>query len=821
MIRNYFKIAWRNLVRNKVYALINIAGLALGISACLIIYLVASFELSYENFHPDKQRIYRIVCDFTSPVFGRAYAGSVPDPAPAAIREELSGFESVVHFHSYDASVTVPQATAPAKKFDPARQREQRTDIVIAEPQYFNIFRYRWLAGDPSTALSEPFKVVLTESKAYQYLGKLPLSDIIGKTLIYNDSLRLTISGIVKDLPQNTDFIFRDFISFATVYHSFLRNDFGLDQWGNFNRASQAFVKLPPGADPAKINAQFPAFIKKHRIVNESDRADFKLQPLADIHFNNDYGDMFTRKAHLPTLYGLMGIALFILVIAAINFINLSTAQSIERAKETGIRKLLGSNRRHLILQFLSETFILTLLAVILSLFLASPLLALFQSFIPEGVSPRIFTGSTLLFLLLVATLTTLLAGLYPAVVLSAGLPLLNLKGSSMQTGNRRGYLRKGLIVFQFIVSLVFITGTLVISNQIRFMLHKDMGFVKDAIINIPTSRDYPYQKKEALAAAIRELPGVDRVSVSNATPAAKQHWNTSLKYQGKQEITVPCQLEWIDENFVPLYQMKIIAGRNVLPSDTMREFLINASCAKALGFQHPEDAIGRFVQGGVSEGPHNQPYPIVGVVADFHSQSLHEPIKPVFFAVSKKIAASINVKLDTRGKQVSHFTTVLANIEKAWKAAYPNEKFTYAFFDDTIARFYEKEQQTAKLVNTAMGIAIFISCMGLFGLAAFTAKRRTREIGIRKVLGASVANITTMLSKDFVILVAISIVVSAPLAWYFMHKWLENFAYRVSISWWVFVLAGLLAMLIALVTVSFQAVKAAVVNPVKSLRTD
>ena len=821
MIRNYFKIAWRNLARNKVYATINIAGLALGISACLIIYLVASFELSYENFHPNKDRIYRIVCDMSSPVYGHGYVGSVPDPAPAAIREEMAGFESVAMFTTYDASVTVPDNNAPAKKFDAARQREERTDIVVAEPQYFNIFQYKWLAGNPATALVEPFKVVLTQSKAYKYFGKLPLVDIIGKTLIYKDSLRLSISGIVKDLPRNTDFTFNDFISFATVRQSFLRNDFSLEGWGNFRKASQTFVKLPPGSNPAQINAQFPAFIKKHVSVNDGDRADFRLQPLSDVHFNTTYGDDFTRKAHLPTLYGLMGIALFILIIAAINFINLSTAQSIERAKETGIRKVLGSNRRYLIFQFLSETFILTLLAIILSLFLAPPLLSFFQSFIPGEASVQIFSPSILLFLLAIGAFTTLLAGLYPAIVLSAGLPLLNLKGSSMQTGNKRGYLRKGLIVFQFIVSLVFITGTLVIGNQIRFMLRKDMGFAKDAIINIPTNREYPFQKKEALANAIRQLPGVDKVSLSNGTPAANQHWTTSLQYQGTNEITVPCQLEWIDENFVPLYQLKIIAGRNVLPSDTMSEYLVNASCAKALGFQHPEDAIGKFVQGGVSEGSAHKPYPIVGVVADFHTQSLHEPIKPVFFAVSKRVTTSINVKLHTRGKEASHFTAALANIEKQWKAAYPTEKFSFTFFEETIARFYVKERQTALLMNTAMAIAIFISCMGLFGLAAFTAKQRTREIGIRKVLGASVANITTMLSKDFVMLVAVSIVVSAPLAWYFMHKWLENFAYRVAISWWIFVLAGLLAMLIALLTVSFQAIKAAVVNPIKSLRTE
>lgn len=819
MFRNYFKIAWRNLARNKVYGIINIAGLALGISACLVIYLVTSFELSFDNFHPQKERIYRVTCDIHSPLRGIFHIGNVPDPAPMAMRTELTGFESVALFHSYYAKVTIANGNLPVKQFDQLKQGETRTDIVIAEPQYFDIFRYQWLAGNAATALHDPFTVVLTESKARQYFGNIPLDGVIGKTVIYNDSLRLSVSGIVKDLPRNTDFIFRDFISFATVKHSFLANDFGLDQWGNFNKATQAFVKLSAGSSPAKVQAQFPAFVKKHVSLGEEDKATFKLQPLSDIHFNQDYSDNFTRKAHLPTLYGLMGIAAFILIIAAINFINLSTARSIDRAREVGIRKALGSRRSHLILQLLGETLILTLFAAGLSLLFASPVLTAFQSFIPDGVTVRLFQPPTFIFLLVTVVVTTLLAGLYPAFVLSSYLPALSLKGATMQKGNQRGYLRKGLIIFQFTISLVFIIGTLVIGRQIRFMLNQDMGFQKDAIINIPTSGNYPADKKMLLAARIRQLPGVEMVSMSNGTPAASSHWSTPLKYM-EHEVTVPCQLEWIDENFVPLYQLHIIAGRNVLPSDTMKEFLVNATCARALGFKRPEDAIGKFVESGASDGS-SHTCPIVGVVADFHTQSLHEPIKPVFLAVSKKITYSINVKLLTRNQRISRFKTTVAGIEQLWNKTYPNEKFVYTFFDDTIARFYEREQKTAQLMNTAMCIAIFISCMGLFGLATFTAQQRTREISIRKVLGASAANIAAMLSRDFIVLVAIALVAATPLAWYGMHRWLENFAYRTNIAWWIFAAAGLSAMLIALLTVSFQAVKAAVANPVKSLRTE
>ncbi len=322
------------------------------------------------------------------------------------------------------------------------------------------------------------------------------------------------------------------------------------------------------------------------------------------------------------------------------------------------------------------------------------------------------------------------------------------------------------------------------------------------------------------LAERIRSVAGVERVSVSEGTPAAKGHWGTELAYKGKEEVKVESALEWGDEQFVPLYNLTLVAGRNVMPSDTMREFLVNETCAKALGFRNPADAVGKMVKSGISDGSPST-CPIVGVLKDFHVQSLHEPIKPMFFATNKEVSRVINIRLATRGKQTQDLKHILTQVEQLWASIYPNEKFDYNFFDASIARFYEKEQKTAELMNTAMAIAIFISCMGLFGLAAFTARQRTREIGIRKVLGASVANIATMLSKDFVILVLIALVIAAPIAWYFMHRWLEGFAYQVPISWWIFVIAGLTAMIIALTTVSYQAIKAAVADPVKSLRME
>lgn len=818
MFKNYLKIAWRNLLRNKVYAVINIAGLALGISACLVIYLSVHFELSYDNFHPGKENIYRVVSEIGSPQEGYHKLSSVPDPVPDAFSGDLPGIELMAAIHPIYAKTWVTADNGVIKKFDAPKDGVQKPDVVITYPAYFRIFQYTWLAGQPATALQEPFKVVLTAGKAAKYFGKLPPRDYIGKTVNYNDSVPLTVSGIVKDLPQNSDFIFSDFISFATAKNSPFKNDFGFDQWGMFG-GTQMFVQLNPHADTANVNRQLAKFANERVLVSAGESKTFRLQPLSDIHFNNDYTDGYSRRVHLPTLYGLLAIALFILFIAAINFINLSTAQYVQRSREVGIRKVLGSNQRSLVLYFLTETFLLTALAVILSLLAVNPLLTAFSAFMPDGISLHLFSFPTIVFLLLITVFTTLLSGLYPAKVLASAQPANSLKGAAGPNGTRRGYLRIGLVIFQFTISLVFIIGSIVINNQIRYMLHKDLGFKKDAILTIPTNRNYPVTQPGVLAEKIRMLPYVETVSLSEGTPAAKGHWGTNLKYHGKSEVKVNCQLELADEKFVPLYQIKMVAGRNLYPSDTIKEVLINETCARALGFKSPEEAIGKFVESGISDGPYTKNCPIVGVMADFHVLSLHDPIKPLFLVTSREICRSLNVKL--AGNKSDQLKQTLAGMGQAYAAVYPNEKFEYQFYDDTIRKFYEKEQQMEQLMNTGMAIAIIISCLGLFGLATFTARQRTKEIGIRKVMGASVSNIAALLSRDFLRYVFIAAIVASPIAWYCMHKWLQGFAYSAPIYWWIFVLAGGMAMLIALATVSFQSVKAALANPVDSLRAE
>ncbi|MVM32564.1 FtsX-like permease family protein [Spirosoma sp. HMF4905] len=811
MLRNYFKTSIRNLTKHKVSTLINLFGLTLGVTACLVIYLITSFELSYDTFHPDGERIYRLVGDVKYNATDETHpVGFLPGPVPLALRKEVAGIETVAAFHNIDSDVLIPNGKEKPIRFESRRRTGGNAEIVVVEPQYFDIFKYQWLAGNPKTALNEPFKLVLSEEKAHTYFGNLPLTEILGKELIYQDSVRVSVAGIVKDWAKPTDFTFTDFISFATIRASQLKRDINLDDWNDNWSASQAFVKLPTGSTPAQLAAPFQQFSKRH--FQKEMKFWPSLQPLSDLHFNDNYRDNYSRKAHLPTLYGLMAIAGFILLIAAINFINLSTAQSVQRAKETGIRKVMGSSRTNLVLQFLSETAFLTFLAVLISLALVSPILSVFQSLTPKGLTFDLFSWQTLVFLGVVTLITSLLSGFYPSWVLSSYVPALTLKGQTALTGGQKGYLRKGLIVFQFTVSLAFIIGTLMVGRQLNYMRNKDLGFSTDAIIEVHTLRD---EKSLVLANKIRQLAGVEMATLQWFPPMGQAYMVTKLKYSGKKDVEMDVSAKVGDANFIPLYKLRLLAGRNYLKSDSLREIVINATYAKALGFKKPADAVNQLIQF------QDKQYPIVGVVADFHEQSFHEKISPVFIGYMPRQAKDIGVKLATKGGQLSDLKATLASIEQQWKAVYPDNKFDYAFLDESIANLYEKEQKTGQLVNMATAIAILISCMGLFGLATFTAQQRTKEIGVRKVLGASVPSIVALLSKDFLVLVVIALVIASPIAWWAMSQWLKDFAYKVDLEWWVFALAGILAIVIALLTVGFQSIKAALTNPVKSLRSE
>jgi putative ABC transport system permease protein len=820
MLKNYWLIAIRKLWKHKVHAAINVLGLTIGLASCLIIFLITHFELGYDHFHPGGDRIYRIVVHEESKDHQSDF-GSVPGPLPAALRKELTGFQAVSAFLNANSKVIIPgkDTRQQAKELDlpPAGTP---SPIIITDPQYFQIFQYKWLAGNPATSLNDPYRVVLSASEVRRYFGAIPPAEAMGREVFYPDldSLRTYVSGVVEDWDQHTDLGFRDFISYSTARSTDLKRDYNLDNWGGIGKFSQGFVLLPNGTTPAQVERQFPAFVKKYFLLRPGQNASLSLQPLADIHFNADYSDKYSRTAHLPTLYGLMGIAGFILLLAVINFVNLSTAQSLQRTKEVGIRKVLGSRRKDIVVQFLGETLLLTLLAVILALLITPLVIGILRQWMPPGLHLELST-STLLFLLGIIIITPLLAGWYPAKVISALLPVLSLKGQATRNLAPNRYLHRGLIVFQFTISLVFIIGTVIVARQLHYILNKDLGFDKDAIVTFQATGRVT--EREVLAQQLRDVTGVAMVSRHDQTPQADFQSQTAFTFHGPQDRQVDnVVIEDADTNYLRLFGIKLVAGRNVAANDSVNEYVINETLASQLGFLRPQDALGQPVEPSMSHGPGSARGTIVGVVRDFHSGSLHEAIKPLYLDYDTHVP-EISIRLAPEARQPATVATVLSEVGKLWQKTYPNDKFSYAFFDETIANLYQQEQRISGLMRLAMVIAIAISCMGLLGLVTFTAEQRQKEIGIRKVLGASVVRIFRMLTLDFLWPVTLAFVIAMPVAWYFMHGWLQDFAYRTTVPWWIFAFCGLAAVAIAILTVGVQAVRAAVRNPARTLRTE
>jgi hypothetical protein len=825
MFKSYWTLAWRTLVRNKLYTLVNILGLTLGICACLVIYEVASYEFSFDTFHPDRDRIFCV--DAQSKL---RHLNCIPGPMPAAMRREMTGFQTVAAFQYYTAGVTVPaSSTGKPKSFD------DDGSLAIVEPQYFDIFQYRWLSGSPATSLTLPNSVVLTAEKAREYFGDLDPDKVIGRTLYYQDSLPVSVTGVVADWPGNSDFNFRQWISYATIPGSFLKEKIMLDAWNVINTSSQVMVKLAKDVRPAQIDEQLAAFIKRHPSPNPMNAAG--LKPLSGIHFHPDYGGV-GRRASLPVLYTLMAVAGFILILAIVNFVNLSTAQSMQRAREIGVRKVLGGSRSGIAVQFFTETGVLTLAAVALAALLVRPVFGLFADLIPAGVHFRV-NGATLLFLFGVTAVTTLLAGVYPAKVLGNYEPTVTLKGITAVPGGGKGTLRRGLIVFQFTISLLFIIASLVIGSQLRYVLQADLGFRKDAILTLSRPRDTraigiimavtddrKKQRERAivetgkigvLADKIRQLAGVQQVIREWKPPMDQMHsafGGGQLKNSTEQPINI--SFHYGSEEYVPFYGMKLIAGRNLLPSDSGRELLISAACAHALGFADVSKALGREVVINPFES-----WPVVGVVADFYESSFHQATQPVVIQHDPTKETSIAVRIAAKGMTAGEMKNLIGRMEEEWKTVFPGRPMSYAFLDQSIASMYADDLRTERLTNIAMAITVFISCLGLLGLAIFSTERRAREIGIRKVLGATVSGIMVLLCKEIVQLIVLALAIATPLAWYFMHQWLQGFAYRTPLSAWLFLAAGAAAIGIALLAVGFQAMKAALADPVKSLRTE
>ena len=816
MFKNYFKTALRILFKNKTFSVINILGLAIGISASLVIYLLVSYHFSFDKFEKDKDRIYRVVSAFN--FSGENYYNSgVTSPMGAAIKKEITGLDAVVPFRTWNGSakISIPRAKGQTVVF------KKQDNLVFADENYFNLFGYSWLAGSVKTSLLQPYQTVLTQSAAALYFPKMQASQIIGKHFYIDDSIAVTATGVVKDITANTDFTFKVFVSKPTLETTSLRPH-NYNNWDNTNGASQLYIKLAEGTSPATIQKKIVALYNRNhkKEAGDNSKTSYILQPLKDIHFNSDYSTYTIPQVSTGMLIALLAVALFLLLLGCINFINLTTAQSAQRAKEIGIRKTMGGSKKQLVFQFLSEAFLLTFMATILSVILTPLILKAFSGFVPDAVTFNILQQpGILLFLLGLIIIVTLLSGFYPAIILSSYKPVAVLKNQiSTNTGKtRNAWLRKTLTVSQFVIAQFFIMATILVSKQINYSLNKDLGFKKDAIIYFRTNfYDKVKSHKVALLNKLRIIPEIAMVSLSNNAPSSGSIWSTTVKYNdGKKEIETNVQQKYGDTNYIKLYGIQLLGGRNLSQSDTEKELLINETYMHVLGFRNPQDAIGKYIDWD------NKKIPVIGVVSDFNQKSLHEQIMPLIITSAAGNEGLVNVLFQPQNANGTTWKNALKKTEKAFKEIYPGEDFDYSFFDEDIAKYYEKEQSTSGLLNWATGLAVFISCLGLLGLTMYTTTQRTKEIGVRKVLGATVSQIITLIAKDFLLLVLIAFVLVVPLAWFGMNQWLQNFAYRTTISWWIFGSAGLLMIVIAFITLSFQTIKAAIANPVKSLRTE
>jgi len=809
------KVAWRNILRQKWYSLIHVLGLAVGICVCIVIYLIGRYELSFDNFHPDVNRIYRIVGDVRDKDGNTIFLNS-PFKEVAGIEHLIAGFEDKATFHLFGSTISVPSVNGQAAKtYNNRQEGSYALATILTGPDFFRLFPHVWLAGD-SSVLNQSGRIVLAESVARKYFGTDKVKQMLGRKVIYDDSLTLTVAGVVRDWDRPSDLNYTSFISISTTSET---------DWSSLQpRRSQAFVRLEKGVNPARVNAELAEYTRKLTpapvLFRGASHLRLYLQSLRDMHYTPDFhpantGDDFP-KAYLPLLYALMWVALFVLGLAIINFINLSTAQSFQRMKEVGVRKVMGSSRGSLVGQFLVETLLLTVCALAFSLVLLLLALWLFGESIPAGVSFRLWDGGNWLFLVGITVITTLIAGFYPARLMSSYLPVWSLKGSMDKSGTGGVGLRRALIIFQFSISLLFIIGSLVVGRQVRYTRNEDKGFNSDGVVTVDYPEAGPGQMR-LYAEMVGQLPGVKQAILQGNAPMGRDHpmatfldrFNTRKVLR---ETTV--EVEIGDDNFIPFYQMKLVAGGNINAGENVLPVLINETYARALGFNDPWLALGKslFYQ------ENNKPYRISGVVKDYHQGSFHETIRPLIIITWLSDARSVAVRLGVRGDSAK---IVMAELATEWKMIFPRVPFTSSSLQETIDRLYIEENRSALLLQSATVIMILISCMGLFGLALFSASRRAKEIGIRKVLGATVASVSLLLSREFLVLVGAAIVIASPLAWFLATSWLRDFGYRTAMDGWVLVEAGGAALLLAVATVGFQAYRVASVNPVDVIRDE
>jgi predicted permease len=807
MLKNYFKIAWRNIVRHKAYSTINIAGLAIGVAACLLIFVVIQFELSYEKFQPRYDKIYRIVLQ-QNLGDGTSYSEGIPYPMSDALAADFPDAKFATIQTSYGSQITVPASNSSVSTAD--KKFVEAIGVIFMQPQFFDIFSYKWLSGDASV-LAKPNMVVIDRSTAAKYYGNW--ENAVGKVIKMDNLLSLKIAGIIEDVPSNTDLPLKVLVSYPTL-KPHLRAYNLEDTWGNNSSNHQIFMLPPAKATTINLNARLKIFTQKHYDKKNAATKVHLLQPLADLHFDtrfgNTLGDHITNTATIRTL---SFIAILIILMASINFINLSTAQSVGRSKEVGIRKVLGSSRAQLIKQSLGETGLIVIFALGIAVAIAKLSLPYLKNIasVPDDIS-MISIGS-IAFLLATALTIVLISGIYPALVVSGFRPVLALKNKITAASVGGVPLRRVLVVAQFAISQLLIIGTIVAVRQMNYVNSADLGFNKEAILIIPGSTDsISLQKMASFKQQLLQSPGVKAVTFTSDQPSSQNNWSTNFFYDNAgTDKPYQTSLKFSDADYFKTFGLRFKAGQAFTQADTTTGVVVNETFVNKLGIQNPNAVIGKTVKLGGGKW-----HQIVGVVEDFKTNTLHENVRPIVILQMKKQQGMVAVKLST-----SNFSATVASVQKQWEKTYVEYAYNGYFLDQNIAEFYKQENQLALVYKIFAMIAIFISCLGLYGLVSFMVVQRTKEVGVRKVLGASITSIVYMFSKEFMLLIGVSFIIATPIAYYMMNSWLQSFVFRISLSAGVFVLAIVASLVVAWITVGYKAVKAALANPVKSLRSE
>ncbi len=800
MLKSYLTIALRTLRRNRLYAFINVAGLGLGVGCALLLFALVRYHYQTDTHHRKFDRIYRATSVFNAPE-GEFKTTGVPHPFGKALRTDHPDIEHLAMIEEWERPmVLVPGAgTVADKKF-------KETDVkgAYADTAFFRIFDYTWLAGGPAD-LAQPGTLVLSEKLVTKYFGTA--QNVLGRMLKLYGRVPVRVVGVFADYADNTDLGYALMPSWATL--KAVQGPVS-DRFDNTNSSTQCYVALNNRYTAANWARDLPAFVKKHN-PNGLGKVSYPMQALGNIHFDTDYGGVSKNL-----MLSLIVIGLFLVITASINFVNLATAQALKRAREVGVRKVLGSTRGQLLGQFMGETALIVALAMVVALGVFQYGLVLAHTYLNGAFRFTFyFTPPVLGWLALLVLVVIALAGTYPALVLAGFRPVVALAGkvSARQAGG--GGVRRGLVVAQFAISQMLIIGLMVVAGQLQFVQTKDLGFKKEAILMVPLPflPDQDVPKLSTFKSLATALPAVAKFSYSMSGPP-QSGWvsQTNIRFEAHAEDEkFSPQQAWIDADYVPLYGLKLVAGRNLNPSDTVREVLINQMMARKLGVNDPAQILGKTINRG-----NRVPLEIVGVLKDFNQQDLKSPIGPSFFSTSAAGYYAANIQLKT-----ANYQQVIGQLEKLYNQVYPDSFFGHEFVDAQIEARYREEQTMGRLVNFFAGVALLIGCMGLYGLVLFMVAQRTKEIGVRKVLGASVGSILWLFNREFALLIAIAFAVAAPVAWYVMRGWLSSFEYRIAIGPVIFGSALLATVVVALLTVSFQSVKAALMNPVKSLRSE